>query len=217
MDPSQQAVHNRDESYEGDEDRSDVERQIKPLAGPARRCVDHVHIGCMGLARHSSESLRSFRFRLEHLGHQDRAGRGHDDGRQHVLHRDTADPDVRHQQRARDRCHPPRHHGHQFRACKLVEIGPDCQRSFRLSHEDVRRHVQRLSAAGPHHSLHYECNAAYGLLHDAQVIQHCEQRRDENDQRQNLEREDGPRSAPGNCPTRRTRTVFPPLLTASSG
>ena len=65
------------------------------------------------------------------------------------------------------------------------------QRRFGLPHEDAGGDVHGFRAAGAHHPLHHHGHGAHQHLHDAQVVQDAEQRRDEDDDGQHLKREDG--------------------------
>ena len=66
---------------------------------------------------------------------------------------------------------------------------PDGQRRFRLAHEDAGGDAGRFGAAGAHDPLHHHSHAANEHLHHAELVQHGKQRRDEDDDRQYLERE----------------------------
>ena len=67
---------------------------------------------------------------------------------------------------------------------------PDGQRRLGLPHEDAGRDVQRLGAARAHEAVHDHREQPHDELHDAEVVEHREQRGDEDDRRQHHERED---------------------------
>ena len=63
------------------------------------------------------------------------------------------------------------------------------ERRFRLAHEDAGGDVQRFGAARAHQAGHHARGGFHDQLHDAEVVEHREKRRDENDRRKRLERE----------------------------
>ena len=85
---------------------------------------------------------------------------------------------------------PDGHHRQQLRLRQPGQIRADRQRRLGLAEEERGGDVQRLGAAGPHQPGHHDREAADDPLHHAQVIEHGEQGRDEDDRRQDPEGED---------------------------
>jgi hypothetical protein len=63
--------------------------------------------------------------------------------------------------------------------------------SLCLPHENTGRHIERFRAARAHHFLHADREHLHDLLHDSEVVEDREERRNEDDDRQHLEGEDG--------------------------
>ena len=76
----------------------------------------------------------------------------------------------------------------------LVHEGLDQQRRLGLADEDVARRRQRLGAARPHGALHDPRDPAHHTLHDAEVVEHRHDGREEDDRRQHVEGEERPRA-----------------------
>ena len=85
--------------------------------------------------------------------------------------------------------HAADHDGEQLAFGEAGEERTNGQRSFGLAHENAGRDVQGFGAAGAHNALHHHRHRLHDDLHDAEIVEHREERRDEDDDRQHLERE----------------------------
>ena len=129
----------------------------------------------------------------EHLGDEDGSGRGHDDGGEEVLRVD-AEEDVGGHDAAGDVRHAGGHDGHELGARGVAEEWADGERGFGLAHEDAGGDVGGLRAGGAHGALHEPGDDLDDVLHDAEVIEHREERGDKDDRGQDGEGEDGERA-----------------------
>src|ERR1700722_5661669 len=85
--------------------------------------------------------------------------------------------------------HAAGHHGHEFGAGKVGQERANSHRRFRLAHKDAGRNVERLSAAGAHDARHEPRRYPDDKLHNAVVVENCEERAYEDDGGQHLKRE----------------------------
>ena len=82
------------------------------------------------------------------------------------------------------------HDGHQLRPCHAFEVRTHHQRRFGLADEDVRGVRERLGARDAHRVRHQAREERHDLLHDPEVVEDGEERAEEDDGRQDLEREE---------------------------
>ena len=152
-------------------------------------------------------------FRLEDLRQHDGGGRGHDDRGEQMLNLDVREQNIRRHHRAGHVRHAADHDGEQFGLRQPGEKRPDGQRRFRLPHEDAGRDIQRFRAACAHDLLHPDRNAFTIHCMIAEIVEDREERRDEDDDRQNLEGENGRPDEPPESQfaraCRRRRTALP--------
>ncbi len=85
------------------------------------------------------------------------------------------------------------HDGEELGRCCLLDEGLDEQRRFGLAQEDVARGRERLRPRGAEGALHDPRDALHHDLHDAEVVEHGHEGREEDDRRQHGEGEEGPR------------------------
>ena len=88
--------------------------------------------------------------------------------------------------------HAGGHDDHEFRAGNVGQKRANRQGSFGLTHEDTGGDVHGLNAGCPHEPHHHSGEQFDDDLHNAEVIQHREERSDEDDGRQHLESENKP-------------------------
>ena len=188
---AQAEVHQRDQAQEGDQHRRDVEGQVQAVAGSSGRRVKDVGVGAIVGRSHLTERLWGSRLRQQHLGEKDGAGRRHDHSREDVPGLDAIGEIGRHDP-AREVCHARGHHRQQLRVGQSRQIGPDREGRLGLAQEERGGHVQRLGPARSHQPGHDPGKHADDPLHHAQVIEHREQRRDEDHSGQDAKREDEP-------------------------
>ncbi len=111
MNPAEQTIHQCDERDERDEHRDHVQHEVQPFARPARRGIEHVHVGARNIDLHAAARLGDPSLRLQDLRHHDRARCGHDDGGQEMTRLDP-ERDVGRHDRAGDVRHARGHHRH---------------------------------------------------------------------------------------------------------
>ncbi len=133
--------------------------------------------------------LRLFGFRKQQLGEIETAWRRHHAGRQNG---DGISPesDVDRHHPAGDRGHAADHHRQQFRPRHRRHVRLHDDRRFGLPHEDVGRRRQRLGAARAQRVHHPARHQPDDDLQHAEVIEHGEERGDEDDGRQRREGKD---------------------------
>ena len=85
---------------------------------------------------------------------------------------------------------PPDHHRQQLRLRHPRHERLDDDRRLGLPHEDVGRGRERLRSARPHQEHHRARHQPDDELQDAEVVEHGEERGDEDDRRQRGEGED---------------------------
>ena len=81
------------------------------------------------------------------------------------------------------------HHGVQLRLRESTDERLDHERRLRHAYEDIPRHREGFGARRAHCALHDPGDATDQTLHDAEVIEHRRERREEDDCRQDGERE----------------------------
>ena len=131
----------------------------------------------------------NFGFRHEHLGYEDGAGRGHDDGGEEVF-RVNAEEDVGGHDAAGYVGHTGGHDGHELGAGGAAEEGPNGEGGFGLAHEDAGGDIGGFGSAGAHGALHDPGDNLNDLLHESYVIEDGEEGRDEDDGGKDGEGED---------------------------
>ena len=132
---------------------------------------------------------RDFGFRDEHLGDEDGAGCGHNDGGEKVFGV-YAEEDVGGHDATGDVGHAGGHDGHEFGAGGSGEEGTDGKGSFGLAHEDAGGDVGGFGSAGAHSALHDPGDDLDDLLHETDVIEDGEEGADEDDGGKDGEGED---------------------------
>ena len=195
-DAEHDGVDQADQREEADEHDGDVEGELAAVDGAAGDGGDEVLVAVLFAGRHLDDARGGgdFGFGHEHLGDEDGAGRGHDDGGEQVLGVDAED-DVGGHDAAGDVRHAGGHDGHELGAGGAVEEGADGERGFGLAHEDAGGDVGGLGAGGAHGALHDPGDDLDDLLHDADVVEDGEEGGDEDDGGQDGEGEDGERVA----------------------
>ncbi len=185
-------VEQADEGEKADQHDGDVEGKLAAVDGAAGDGGDEVVVLVLFAGRHPDRTGGGGLFGLgdEHLGDENGAGGGHDDGGEKVLRVD-AEADVGSHDAAGDVGHAGGHDGHQLGAGGSVEEGPDGERGLGLSHEDGGGDVGGFGSAGAHGALHDPGDDANDLLHEADVVEQGEERGDEDDGGKDGEGEDG--------------------------
>jgi hypothetical protein len=189
MDPGEQHVeqgHERQKAYQHD---CDIQCQLAAIDGATGDCSDKVFLGMQFIFGDDDFAFGGgdFSFGHEHLRHQDGSGRSHNHGRQQMA-RFNALRDVHCHDAAGDMGHAAGHNCHQFAASGARKKRPDGERSFSLAHEDACSYVHAFRSGDAHRLEHDPRHAPNDDLHDADVIEHCEERRDEDNCGQNLKR-----------------------------
>src|SRR5271169_540448 len=129
-------------------------------------------------------------FRNEHFSHQQRAGRGHDNGGEKIRGVCAADMDVGGHHAAGDVSHAAGHHSHEFGNGENRKKRSDRERRLGLAHENAGGDIERLGATGAHDFSHEPCSDADDKLHDTDVVEHSEKSGDKNDGWKDLKGED---------------------------
>ena len=147
---------------------------------------------CSSRGRHLDDAGGGGDFGLgdEHLGDEDGAGRGHDDGGEEVGGVDAV-CDVGGHDSAGDVSHAGGHDGHELGVGESVEEGADGERGFGLAHEDTGGDVGGFGSGDAHGLLHDPGEGADDELHETDVVEDGEERRDEDDGGKDFEGEDG--------------------------
>src|SRR6185437_11292509 len=184
------AVGHGDERQESDEHAADVEREVEAVARALGGGVDDVDGGLLDLDVDLAGGGGLAGFGDEDLGQHDGGWSGHDDGGEQVSDADARDLDVGGHHRAGNMRHAAGHDGEELRLRHTRDERLDGEGRFRLPHEDAGGDVQRFGAAHAHHLLHADRHGAYDPLHHAEVIKNGEERRDEDDDGEDLKRED---------------------------
>src|SRR6185312_2710637 len=176
MDASEDAVSERDQRQEADQHDGDVEGEGAAVDGAAGDGPDEVLVAMLFVGRHFDDARGGghFGFGDEHLGDEDGAGRGHDDGGEQIGGVDAVG-NVRGHDAARDVGHARGHDGHQLGVGGSVEEGADGQRSFSLAHEDAGGDVSGFGSGDAHGLLHDPGEGADDELHEADVIEDGEE------------------------------------------
>ena len=108
---------------------------------------------------------------------------------------------IRGEDASADGCHSRGHDRHELRLRHLRDERLDDERRLHEAHEDVRRGTKRFGARRTHGPLHHPRSTPYDHLHDAEVVQHRHEARDEDDVREDAESEE----CPGSCHRTRRR------------
>ena len=121
--------------------------------------------------------------RHHNLGHQNSAGSRHEAGRQQII---NLDPHcgISGQDGACHACHACCHHQKQLRRRQPCQIRADHQRAFALANEDIGSGAQAFNLGNASDLLDAPANPAHNQLHDAQIIKHGNERREEDDDSQ---------------------------------
>ncbi len=166
MRPAEQAVEQGDQSQKADQHDGHIHGQLAAVDGAAGDGADEVFFLVQLVFGDDDAAFGGgrFGFRHQHLGHQDRSGRGHDDGGEQVARFDAL-RNVHGHDAAGDVGHAAGHDGHQFAAGCAFEEGADGQRSFGLAHEDAGRDVHAFSAGDAHGLEHDPGQGADDDLH----------------------------------------------------
>ncbi len=194
-DAEHDGVEEADEGDEGEQHDGDVEGELAAVDGAAGDGGDEVFVAVLFVGRHFDGALGfgDVGFGHEHLGDEDGAGRGHDDGGEEVFGVD-AEEDVGGHDAAGDVGHAGGHDGHELGAGGAGEEGADGQRGFGLAHEDAGGDVGGFRAASAHGALHDEGDDLDDLLHEADMVEDGEEGADEDDGGKDGEGEDGERA-----------------------
>ena len=133
--------------------------------------------------------LRLLRLREHHLRHVERSRGVHHAGGEQIGQR-RPEQRVAHQRRPGDGREAGGHDREQLGAREPAEVGLDQQRRLGLAQEDHRRGVQRLDLRRPQEPEDRPADDVHDPLDHAQVVQEPDERAEEDDHRQHLERED---------------------------
>ena len=162
---------------------------LPPLSAPRA-------VASIAFSDTSSRTARTFGVDLgllglghDHAAEVERGGRVHHRRGEQVGQR-RAEQRVADQRRARDRREPRRHHHEQLRARELVQVGLDHQRRLGLAEEDDRGGVDRLDLGRVHQPRDRAADDLHEPLDHAQVEQQPDERAQEDDHGQHLQRED---------------------------
>ena len=140
VNPGEQHVEQRDQGEKADQHDGHIHGELAAVDGAAGNGADEVFFlvqfvfGDDDLAFSSGD----LGFRHQHLGDEDGAGRGHDDGGEQVA-RFNALRDVHGHDAAGDVGHAAGHDDHQFAARGFGEKRADSERGLGLAHEDTER------------------------------------------------------------------------------
>ena len=127
--------------------------------------------------------------RHDDLGHQDAARRRHEGGgEQEGQIVRPEQPGISGKDRPRHTGHADGHQREQPRRWQRSEIGPHHQWAFRLADEYIGRRAQRFDLADTRHPADRPADPAHHPLHDAEIIEDRNQRREEHDHRERAER-----------------------------
>ena len=130
---------------------------------------------------------RGVRVRHQQLRHQQATGRRHETRRQQVFD-SRAESDVTRKHGASDRRDAGTHDGEQLRFGQAPQVGLHDQRRLGLANKNVRRRVHGFDRPGANHSMQEAADDAHEVFHDAQVVHDRHQRREEDDDRQHVDR-----------------------------
>ena len=117
MDPAEQHIEQGDQGEKPDQHDGDVQGEFAAVDGAAGNGADQVLFFVLLIFRNDDFAfgVGDFRFRHEHLGHEDGSGRGHNDRGKQVPRLDAL-RDVHGHDAARHMRHAAGHDGHQFAA-----------------------------------------------------------------------------------------------------
>ena len=190
-DAGQNAVQQSDQRNKRQQHCADVERQLHTRRGAGGGGVQHVgrFIRIRALAVMSWVIVRFLRFRYDNFGKQQSTRRRHKRRGNQVLQR-NAHLRIARQHGTRHRGQAAAHDRKQLRAGHGGDIRTHHQRRFGLTNEDVRRGRQRLGTRGLQNRPQRAAENANDQLHNAQVVKHGNQRREEDDHRQHAQGKD---------------------------
>ena len=188
--PAGESVQQGDQPDEGDQHGRHRSSHAKPGQGAGSRGIEQVDAfhGCADVDV-AKVVFRGFHLRHDDLGHHQPAGRRHETGGDQVLQLDAHGRIAAHD-RTGNGGEPAGHHGEQFGSRHRGHEGPHQQRRLVQADEYVGGRAQRFRAARAQNPLQQAADQPHDPAHDAEVIEHRDQRREENDDRQHLKGED---------------------------
>ena len=201
--PPNAGVEHGEQPQKSHEHGSHLDGEKRSLHGPAPCRVDDVDVGrVLRLYAERGGGFGGFGFGIQQLGHHQRRRGRHDGGRHEVpadggeVRREQAH--VRHEEAAADGGQAGHHEGKDLGARHALQVGAHQQWRFHEPQEDAARRGECFGARGAHGALHDPRHAVHHALHEAQVVEHRHECREEDDGGEDVKGEVGP-GARGLC------------------
>ena len=174
-------IRQRDDGDERDEHGDDVQRELKPVPGPATDRINGIgsrarHGGGRGGGGFADLGFGQHDFGDEQCGGTVQDGRGEQMSGGVLITRRHAHGRIDRRHTARDVSHAADHDGHKLTARHARDVRPDHQRRLGLAHENVRSGGECFTPARAHRLAHHPGDDMHDALQDSPMIKQRGQR-----------------------------------------